>query len=60
MSNILHFLSPIEQIAKINSVIKQIQKIAKHRFDHKAINKKDYSGMKDLKSLRFKIIRQNK
>ena len=54
------FLSPIEQIVKINSIIKNIKKFAKHRFDHKRISKTDYSDIKALKSLRLKMIRQNK
>ena len=54
------FLSPIEQIVKINSIIKHFKKFAKHRFHHKRISKRDYSDIKALKSLRLKMIRQNK
>ena len=54
------FLSPIEQRAKINSIIENIKKFAKHRFDHKRISKRNYSDIKALRPLRLKIITQNK
>ena len=60
MSNILDFLSPIEQIAKINSIISNEKKLTKQGFDYKKGYNREYSEIKLLKACRIKIIRQNR
>ena len=57
MLRILDFLSHIEQIAKINSVINNTQKFTKYRFDYKKVHEQDYSKIKLLKACRIKVTR---
>ena len=40
MLSILDFLSPIEQIAKINSVLNNTQPFTKYRFEYKKVHEK--------------------